>query len=191
MLKINSLNMSLNKKEILKDINYTFENGIYGLLGPNGAGKTTLIRSIAGLYPIKSGRILYDDVDIKRSKTYLSNLGYLPQGFGIFKELKPMEALMLLANIKGINKKEAKEEAQRVLEIVNLEDSKDKKIGAFSGGMLRRLGVAQALLGNPDVIIFDEPTAGLDPEERLRFKKIIATQQRIKQLLFQPISYRI
>ncbi len=180
MIEIKSLKMKFKKNTVLKGIDFTFTGGVYGLLGPNGAGKTTLIRSMAGLYQPKEGQILYNGKPIGKSKEYISRLGYLPQGFGIFKELKPIEALMLMANLKGIDKKIAEQDARRVLEIVNLSDSVDKKVGAFSGGMLRRLGIAQALLGDPEIVIFDEPTAGLDPEERLRFKNIISRLSKEK-----------
>ena len=180
MIEIKSLKMKFKKNTVLKGIDFTFSNGVYGLLGPNGAGKTTLIRSMAGLYQPKEGQILYNGKPIGKSKEYISRLGYLPQGFGIFKELKPIEALMLMANLKGIDKKIAEQDAKRVLEIVNLSDAVDKKVGAFSGGMLRRLGIAQALLGDPEIMIFDEPTAGLDPEERLRFKNIISRLSKHK-----------
>lgn len=183
MLEINNLVMSFGKKEILKGIDFGFSNGIYGVLGPNGAGKTTLIRCIAGLYQPKRGQILYNGEPTLKSKSYLSRLGYLPQGFGVFKELKPVDALMLLANLKGIDKHAAKKEALRVLDIVNLSDELDKNIGSLSGGMLRRLGIAQAFLGDPEIIIFDEPTAGLDPEERIRFKNIISTVSRNKTII--------
>ncbi len=176
MIEIKSLKMKFKKNTVLKGIDFTFSNGVYGLLGPNGAGKTTLIRSMAGLYQPKEGQILYNGKPIGKSKEYISRLGYLPQGFGIFKELKPIEALMLMANLKGIDKKIAEQDARRV----NLSDSVDKKVGAFSGGMLRRLGIAQALLGDPEIVIFDEPTAGLDPEERLRFKNIISRLSKEK-----------
>ncbi len=180
MIEIKSLKMKFKKNTVLKGIDFTFTGGVYGLLGPNGAGKTTLIRSMAGLYQPRAGQILYNGKPIGKSKEYISRLGYLPQGFGIFKELKPIEALMLMANLKGIDKKIAEQDARRVLEIVNLSDAVDKKVGAFSGGMLRRLGIAQALLGDPEIVIFDEPTAGLDPEERLRFKNIISRLSKEK-----------
>lgn len=183
MLKIKELKMSFKKKEILKGIDFSFTNGVYGILGPNGAGKTTLIRCIAGLYQPKHGKILYNGKPIEKSKNYLANIGYLPQSFGMFKELKPTDALMLLANLKGIDKKAAKAEALRVLDIVNLSDELDKNVGSFSGGMLRRLGIAQAFLGDPEIIIFDEPTAGLDPEERIRFKNIISCISKEKTVI--------
>ncbi len=183
MIEIKSLKMKFKKNTVLKGIDFTFTGGVYGLLGPNGAGKTTLIRSMAGLYQPKEGQILYNGKPIGKSKEYISRLGYLPQGFGIFKELKPIEALMLMANLKGIDKKIAEQDAKRVLEIVNLSDAVDKKVGAFSGGMLRRLGIAQALLGDPEIMIFDEPTAGLDPEERLRFKNIISRLSKEKTVI--------
>ena len=183
MIEIKGLKMKFKRTEVLKGIDYTFTNGVYGVLGPNGAGKTTLIRSMAGLYQPKEGQILYNGTPINKSKDYLARLGYLPQGFGVFKELKPVEALLLLANLKGVSKKEAEQDALKALETVNLSDAADKKVGAFSGGMLRRLGIAQALLGDPEIMIFDEPTAGLDPEERLRFKNIISRLPKDKIII--------
>lgn len=174
MLEIKNLNKSFKKKQVLEQFHFTFGHGVYGLLGPNGAGKTTLIRCITQIYPLKGSPITYNGKGIDKDKDYLKNVGYLPQKFGMFKELKVREMLELMANLKGIGKAAARPMIEQAVEQVNLSDRMDSKVGALSGGMVRRLGVAQALLGNPDILIFDEPTAGLDPEERLRFKNLIA-----------------
>ena len=142
---------------------------MYALLGPNGAGKSTLLRCITNLYSLTSGKITFDGIDIKDNKDFSSNIGYLPQSFGLFRELKVYEGLELIANIKNFQNYNI----DKVLELVNLEEKRMSKIGSLSGGMVRRLGIAQAIMGDPKVVIFDEPTAGLDPEERLRFKNIV------------------
>ena len=146
--------------------------GIYGLLGPNGAGKTTLMRCLTNLYPLTKGTIRIGERDIKKTKKM--NIGYLPQQFGLFKELKVEDSMKYFCNIKGIPRKEREAEIQRCLRIVNMEGEKNKISGNLSGGMMRRIGVAQSLLGKPPLILFDEPTAGLDPEERMRFKNTIS-----------------
>lgn len=174
MLEVCQITKFLGKKEILKDISYSFDSGIYGLLGPNGAGKTTLMRCLTQVYSPEKGAIIYNGVNIKRSRNYLRQIGYLPQKFGMFRDLTVYEMLDLLASIKGISSTHLKEEINRCIEQVNLCDKINNKVGTLSGGMVRRLGVAQALLGNPPIIILDEPTAGLDPEERLRFKLLIS-----------------
>lgn len=172
MLSINNLNKSFGKKEVLKNFSYDFGSGVYGLLGPNGTGKTTLIRCITNLYDVKKAAILYNGKCIRKNNRYLSKVGYLPQKFGLFKDLKVKEMLKLLASLKNIDATDA--DIEKCVELVNLSDRINDKVGTLSGGMIRRLGIAQALLGDPDIIIFDEPTAGLDPEERLRFKNIIS-----------------
>ncbi len=172
MLTINNLTKKFKKKKALDNVSFDFEEGVYGLLGANGAGKTTLMRCITKLYPTKS-EISYRGVCINKDKDYLLNVGYLPQKFGVFKDLTVKEAMELFANLKEVDKYKAKEQIERAIDIVNLSDRMDSKVGALSGGMVRRLGIAQTLLNSPQIIIFDEPTAGLDPEERLRFKNII------------------
>lgn len=174
MLTVTGLNKGFQKKQVLRGFTYTFEHGVYGLLGPNGAGKTTLMRLLTKLYPDKQGAIAYNGEPIHKSQTYLNHVGYLPQKFGLFKDLKLYDALQLMASLKGIGKQEADGMIRRSLELVNLSDSADSRVGTLSGGMVRRAGIAQAILNDPDVIIFDEPTAGLDPEERLRFKNLVA-----------------
>lgn len=174
MLEIKNLSKSFRGKQVLSNVSCTFDNGVYGILGPNGAGKTTLLRHIVNAYPVKSGTILYNGISIKNNQGYMSILGYLPQKFGLFKDLTLKDALKLFANLKHMDKRLIEDSVQKVLAMVNLKDRGDSTIGTLSGGMIRRAGIAQALLGNPQVIIFDEPTAGLDPEERLRFKNVLS-----------------
>jgi len=169
MLKLTECRKSFKKKKALDGFNLSIENGIFGLLGPNGAGKTTLMRCICGLYNIDSGKIE------KSSKT----IGYLPQKFGIFRELTVYEMMSYFATLKGIEKANQKEQIQQCIEEVNLTDRLYDRIATLSGGMIRRIGIAQAILGDPEIIIFDEPTAGLDPEERMRFKNLVV-QNKLK-----------
>ncbi len=180
MLKTENLTKKFKGKEVVNRISFEFENGIYGLLGPNGSGKTTLLRLLTGLYNLDSGTILYNGTNIAKNKKFISNIGYLPQNFGMFKELSVTEAMEMFANLKGIGKKECKTQIEDALRQTNLYEERAKKVKALSGGMIRRLGIAQALLGNPKILIFDEPTAGLDPEERLRFKNIISDLEKNK-----------
>lgn len=183
MLEINNMTKKFGKKTVLNDISFTFENGIYGLLGPNGSGKTTIMRCITGLYKTPKNTIVYKDENEKENANFFSEIGYLPQSFGMFKEITVKEMLELFANLKEIPKKENEEEILRVLQMVNLSNEIDTKIGNLSGGMVRRVGIAQALLGDPKIMIFDEPTVGLDPEERLRFKNIISKLSKDKIII--------
>ncbi len=174
MLKLENVGMSFGKKQILKDITVSFENKTYALLGPNGSGKTTLIRSIAGLYPF-SGKIEKNGLSASENRNeFLADFGYLPQSFGSVPYFTVREALELFCVMKNIPKSDFADEISRCLEKVGLSGEVEKKISKLSGGMLRRVGIAQALLGSPSVLLLDEPTAGLDPEERIRFSKIVA-----------------
>lgn len=183
MLSLNNVNIRFKKKHVLKNVTYDFQPGVHGLLGPNGAGKTTLIRCLTGLYTVKQGDICYRDESICNNGSYLSNIGYLPQKFGLFRDLTVFEMMQMMANTKGIPSADAKEDIHRCVELVNLSDRMSSKIKTLSGGMVRRLGIAQALLGDPDIMIFDEPTAGLDPEERMRFKLLISQVKKDKIIL--------
>lgn len=164
MLKVQNVYKKFRRREALHDVSFELEPGIYGLLAPNGAGKTTLLRCILDLYPVTSGKVYLDGSE---------RIGYLPQKFGVFRELKVCDMLYYFATVKKIPKKERKQEIQRVLKLVNLEERSEDRVSQLSGGMQRRLGIAQAVLGNPELLFFDEPTAGLDPEERTRFKHLI------------------
>jgi ABC-2 type transport system ATP-binding protein len=175
MIEVSGLTKKFGKKIALNDINLTFENGMYGLLGPNGAGKTTLMRTMLGLYKIQHGDIIFDGKSIKKDDSFMKQIGYLPQKFGLFKELTVYEMMEYIATLKKIKKSEQKAQIESCVEMVNLSEQINDHIESLSGGMLRRLGIAQAMLGNARVLIVDEPTAGLDPEERLRFKNLLAT----------------
>lgn len=169
MLKINHLSKKFGKKQVLNDISYEFRDGIYGLLGPNGAGKTTLIRCILDLYHCPKDIIQLEQLKNCEHEYF----GYLPQRFGIFPNLTVEEQLQYFANLKGLDKTMWAGEISRVLELVHLSDERKNKGRKLSGGMVRRIGIAQALLAHPKVLLLDEPTTGLDPEERIRFKNIL------------------
>ena len=172
MLEIHNLTKKFGKKEILHNISYDFENGIYGLLGPNGAGKTTFLRCVLGLYSCKADSVVLNGKEISKQKKKL-NIGYLPQESGIFPGLTVEEQLRYFSILKSIEKEKVSECIDEVLEKVHLTEQRNTLGSKLSGGMVRRLGIAQALLNHPNLIIFDEPTTGLDPEERIRFKNII------------------
>lgn len=183
MIEIQGVTKKFRKKTVLDDITQEFNEGVYGLLGPNGAGKTTLMRCMTGLLECSSGDILCDGTPTKKSKDFISRVGYLPQKFGLFKELTVREMMLMLANMKECAGKKAMEEVERCVDMVNLSDRIDSRVRALSGGMIRRLGIAQTFLGDPDIMIFDEPTAGLDPEERLRFKLLISENKKGKTVI--------
>lgn len=147
--------------------------GVYGLLGANGAGKTTFMRMLCGVLKPTSGTITFDNFDVA-TEEYRSELGYLPQDFGYYPEFTGMDFLLYMAALKGLDKSYAKRKASKLLKIVSLQDKASRKIKSYSGGMKQRLGIAQALLNDPKIIILDEPTAGLDPKERVRFRDLIA-----------------
>jgi ABC-2 type transport system ATP-binding protein len=179
MLSVNNVSKSYGKFVVLKDINLEFTNGIYGLLAPNGAGKTTLIKILATLLFPTQGEVLYEGKDIiKMDEDYRDVLGYLPQDFGYYKNYSPKKYLLYLAALKGVEQKIAKNKVPELLKIVGLEDVEDKKMKKFSGGMIQRVGIAQAMLNDPKILILDEPTAGLDPKERVRFRNLISELAR-------------
>ena len=162
-------------KEALRDLNLEIESGMFGLLGPNGAGKTTLMRIMTLLQNPTSGTIFFDDYDLSKDrKAIRSMLGYLPQDFRTFQKFRAWEFLDYSAGLAGIEKKKRGELVDEMLRKVGLYEERDRWANRLSGGMKRRLGIAQAIIGNPKIIIVDEPTTGLDPEERIRFRNILS-----------------
>lgn len=161
-------------KEALKGVDLTVEEGVFGLLGPNGAGKTTLMEILTLLQEPTEGRFLIYGTDAAREPNRVrGQIGYLPQFFGVFPELTASEFLHYLASLRGMPHREAKSQVDRLLSLVRLHGVRQKRLKTFSGGMLRRVGIAQALLGEPRFIIVDEPTAGLDPEERVHLRNLL------------------
>lgn len=169
------------KKQALSNVNLTIEQGMFGLLGRNGAGKTTLMKTLATLLKKQSGSISVCGIPIDNAKEIRKIVGYLPQDFSMYPTMTVIEAMDYLGILSGIGTKERKERIDLLLKKVNLTEHKNKKVKALSGGMKRRLGIAQALLNDPKVLIVDEPTAGLDPEERIRFRNLLCdvSEERI------------
>lgn len=165
-----------NGVQSLKDINLTIPKGMFGLLGPNGAGKSTLMRTIATLQNPDTGSIMLGDIDVLKDKTKLrSVLGYLPQEFGFYPKVSALNLLNHFAILKGVsNKNERRELVEGLLQMTNLYEARKRSVSEYSGGMRQRFGIAQALIGNPKLIIVDEPTAGLDPVERNRFHNLLS-----------------
>ncbi|AQX02079.1 ABC transporter ATP-binding protein [Elizabethkingia anophelis] len=175
-LSVNHLSLTYkNGFQAIKDISLEIGNGMFGLLGPNGAGKSSLMKTIVGLQKPTSGSIVFNGVNVSEDPDYIKqNLGFLPQDFGVYPKVSAYDLLEHIALLKGIsNRTERKKQILNLLEKVNLFDFRKKEVHTFSGGMRQRFGVAQALLGNPKIIIVDEPTAGLDPEERNRFNSLL------------------
>ena len=171
-LVIDRVTKQYQNKIAVDRISLTLKKGVYGLLGANGAGKTTLMRMLCGILKPTGGTITLDGVDVSEEK-YRAVLGYLPQDFGYYPEFTGMDFLLYMAALKGLTKDQAKRKAKELLQLVALEDVAKKKIKTYSGGMKQRLGIAQALINHPQILILDEPTAGLDPKERVRFRNLI------------------
>lgn len=165
-----------NRHQALKDVNLEIGNGMFGLLGPNGAGKSSLMKTITGLQKPSSGNIFFNGTDIiKNPLAIKKHLGFLPQDFGVYPKVTAYNLLQHIAVLKGVrHAAQRKEQVYHLLEKVNLQEYTSREVHTFSGGMKQRFGVAQALLGNPSIIIVDEPTAGLDPEERNRFNILLS-----------------
>ena len=176
-MKLTTFNLTkkYGKKTAVDQLNLELTEGIIGLLGPNGAGKTTLIRMLCDILKPTEGKVLFDGEDIHlMNEEYRERLGYLPQKVGYYSWFTGEEYLRYLGCLKGMSKQEVEERITWLLKQVSLEDVRKKKIKTYSGGMIQRLGIAQALLNNPEILILDEPTAGLDPKERIRFRNLIA-----------------
>ena len=183
-LKIQNITKRYRDKTAVDDVSITLTPGVWGLLGANGAGKTTLMRMLAGILRPSSGRILCDGVEIGTlGAAYREKLGYLPQEFGFYPEFTVQDYLEYMAALKGLPRTEAARQIDALLERVSLTEVRRKKIVKLSGGMKRRVGIAQALLNDPEILILDEPTAGLDPKERVRFRNVISSLGKNRMVL--------
>ena len=173
MLKIENVSKRFRAGNYgVREVSLELKSGVIGLLGPNGAGKSTLMQMLATVTRPTSGRIVFDGVDIaKRPNELRRRLGYLPQDFGVYDNLTALEFLSYFAALKGVR---SRKRISEMLELVNLHQQADRSLGGFSGGMKQRLGIAQALINDPALVIVDEPTAGLDPEERVRFRNVLS-----------------
>ena len=181
-LTIQELTKQYRDKTAVRNVSLTLTPGVWGLLGANGAGKTTLMRMVAGILTPTSGKVQYDGIEIKTlGGTYRDVFGYLPQTFGFYPEFTVSDYLQYMGSLKGLPKRETNRKIDELLHRLTLADVRNKHIRKLSGGMQRRVGIAQALLNDPDILILDEPTSGLDPGERIRFRNILSefAQQRI------------
>lgn len=190
-LKTHELTKKYGSKIAVNHLDLTLHSGVYGLLGANGAGKTTLMRLLCDIQTPTSGKITLNGKSISNlGEKYRNLLGYLPQNFGYYPDFTAWDFLLYVAALKGLNEKQAKKKATELLEAVGLSKERDRKIKTFSGGMKQRLGIAQAMLNNPRILILDEPTAGLDPKERVRFRNLISafSKERIVILSTHIVS---
>ncbi len=184
MLEIKGLYKTYDKKVALNNISIKLDYGVYGLLGPNGAGKSTLMNIITDNIDMDKGEILYNGNNVKSlGKDFLKDIGFAPQQQGLYEEFTGRRFLAYMGTLKGISKKILKKEIERVAKDVNLLNELDKKIGGYSGGMKQRILIAQAIMGSPKILIMDEPTAGLDPKERVRVRELLFSISKEKIIL--------
>lgn len=175
-LELAGLSKTFKNKTAVKDVTVSLGHGVYGLLGENGAGKTTLMRMLCGILEPTAGSILCDGIPIRQlGGDYRMLLGYLPQEFGYYRDFTALRFLNYIAALKALPEDYAGNRIEELLELVGLADEKKNKLKTFSGGMIRRVGIAQALLNDPEILVLDEPTSGLDPGERVRFRNIISS----------------
>lgn len=185
MLIFENVSKKYKDFEAVREINLELTEGIYGFLSPNGAGKTTLLKMAATLLHPSSGKICYRGEDIKEmGERYREQLGYMPQHFGYYRDYTAKKFLQYIAALKGMERKSAGDRIDELLDQVDLSEVKNRRLKTFSGGMLQRVGIAQAMLGNPGILILDEPTAGLDPIERARFRNILKQFSDHKIILY-------
>lgn len=183
-LQFEQVAKNYKNKKVLKGISLTMGTGVYGLLGPNGAGKTTMIRILADVLRPSKGRILYNGMDIHAmGDEYRAKIGYLPQDISFYGDFTGKDYLEYSAALKGMEKSMAGKRIEELAYVVGLQNDLDRKCAAYSGGMQRRLGIAQALLDNPEILILDEPTSGLDPYERIKFRNIISSYAKDRLVL--------
>lgn len=190
-LKLIDVEKSFKEKKAVQNINLSLKHGVYGLLGENGAGKTTLMRLICNILKPTQGSILCDGMEIgQMGGEYRRLLGYLPQDFGYYRDFSAHRFLNYMAALKAVPKEQSQKKIDELLEMAGLLGEKDKKLKTYSGGMIRRIGIAQALLNDPEILILDEPTAGLDPKERVRFRNMISSlgKERIVMLSTHIVS---
>lgn len=188
-LELKDVVKKYNNKTVINNISLKLDKGVYGLLGPNGAGKSTLVRMLCGIEEPDSGSILFHGIDKAKSVSVLDTeyrevLGYVPQDIGYYPDFTAEKFILYMAKVKGLNGDEAKKRTSEVLSIVGLDNTGRKKIRKFSGGMKRRLGIAQSILNKPEVLILDEPTTGLDLKERMNFKQFISGYSADKIIIF-------
>lgn len=184
-ISVANITKKFKKKTAVDDVSLVITPGITALLGVNGSGKTTLMRMITTVLKPDSGAVFFNGSDIIRDgDEYRAVLGYLPQNFGYYREFSALDFMLYLAALKGIKGREAMPKAEALLEFAGLSDVKKKKIKTFSGGMIQRLGIAQALINDPQVLVLDEPTSGLDPKERIRFRKLLESISKDKIIIY-------